>query len=70
MPIKSLSIVMRLLVASTLLLAGCASGYAPAYRPSQGLEFPSGPGTLPPSFYGNDPSLEKWFDPYIPPSTG
>lgn len=52
-----------------LSIAGCTTGL---YRQPQAIqrEFPSGPGTIPPSWYDYDPAYGHWFDPwYVNPYT-
>jgi len=45
-----------------LALAGCAPATYRYETPS--LEAPTGPGTIPPSWYYYDPSLREWFSPW------
>lgn len=44
-----------------LLLAGCASPPSQKYEPEP---YPTGPGTIPPSWYDYDPAMRHWFDPW------
>lgn len=64
---KSLIPVIIFLMA--LLPGACATGP----RTSQVAateEWPTGPGTIPPSWYNYDPALKHWFDPwYVNPYT-
>jgi len=48
-----------LILAFVVFLAGCAQVTLPKY-----LEKPKGPGTVPPSWYDNDPALRDWFEPW------
>jgi hypothetical protein len=57
---------MLLLVFSLILaigLGGCATGPRPS-QPAVDEEWPSGFGTIPPSWYNYDPALKHWFDPW------
>ncbi len=58
-----------LLALAVILLGGCAAGGQ--VRPSQQVrEWPTGPGTIPPSWYDYDPAYGHWFDPwYVNPFT-
>lgn len=60
-------IIFILLVA--VLLCGCAAGGQ--VRPAKmEREWPTGPGTIPPSWYDYDPAYGHWFDPwYVNPFT-
>lgn len=51
-----------------LILCSCApvgyrAGEPPLAYPKY-FEKPSGPGTVPPYWYGNDPALGEWFEPW------
>jgi hypothetical protein len=43
-------------------LSGCAAGSHP---PPAAEEWPSGPGTIPPSWYDYNPALKPWYDPWF-----
>lgn len=58
---RKLGLVFFLLLLVTT--AGCAAGVRLA-GPSVNEEWPSGPGTIPPSWYDYDPQLKHWFDPW------
>jgi len=51
------------LLVLTLCLSGCAT-YHPRTQVAVDEEWPSGPGTIPPSWYNYDPALKHWFDPW------
>ncbi len=57
-----------LVLAATLLLAGCASGpyrpYRPAPDPYYHPDYYHGPGSVPPSWYDYDPAYRHWYDPW------
>lgn len=58
-----------LLALMLFVLCSCApGGYYQAGEPPVAypkyFEKPSGPGTVPSHWYGNDPALEGWFDPW------
>ena len=63
----------RLALGAALAAAGCAEGsqgyYAPAPRPySYSQPYNYNIDDVPPSFYGNDPSLRQWYTaPYWDP---
>jgi hypothetical protein len=46
-----------------LCLSGCAT-YHPRTQVAVDEEWPSGPGTIPPSWYNYNPALKHWFDPW------
>lgn len=44
-------------------LAGCATTSSPAGKVAE-EEWPTGIGTIPPSWYDYNPALKHWFDPW------
>jgi hypothetical protein len=57
-----------LMGAMLVLLSGCAPGMYRAGEPPRAypkyFDKPTGPGTVPPSWYDYDPALEQWYDPW------
>jgi hypothetical protein len=51
------------LLGLVLCLSGCAT-YHPRTQVAVDEEWPSGPGTIPPSWYDYNPALKHWFDPW------
>jgi hypothetical protein len=51
-----------------LILSGCAPGVYRAGEPPRAypkyFEKPTGPGTIPPSWYEHDPAVGEWFAPW------
>lgn len=57
-----------IVVVGLTLLGGCAAGNQA--RQVSVREWPTGPGTIPPSWYNYDPAYGHWFDPwYVNPFT-
>jgi hypothetical protein len=47
-----------------IVAAGCAGGTYQPY-PRAAHVVPSGPGTIPPEWYYDDPTLREWFNPWF-----
>jgi hypothetical protein len=46
-----------------IVVSGCATGSRPTQQAAE-EEWPSGPGTIPPSWYDYNPAYKHWFDPW------
>lgn len=57
-----------LMAALLVILCGCAPGvYRPGEPPTAYPSYsdrPTGPGTIPRTWYDSDPALEQWFSPW------
>ena len=58
---RTLLLVFLLILATGL--GGCATGPRPSQQ-AMDEEWPTGIGTIPPSWYDYDPALKHWFDPW------
>lgn len=57
------SLIFLFLLILLLALGGCAASPQPV-QPVLDEEWPSGFGTIPPSWYDYDPALKHWYDPW------
>lgn len=58
---KKLALVFWLVL--VMALSSCAAG-PPLSQQAADEEWPTGIGTIPPSWYNYDPALKHWFDPW------
>ena len=47
-----------------LALAGCATIHPSNQQVAENVEWPTGPGTIPPSWYDYNPAYLHWFSPW------
>lgn len=45
-------------------LSGCATTRPSSQQVSENVEWPSGPGTIPPSWYDYNPAYLHWYSPW------
>ena len=48
----------------SLALNGCAATHPSNQQVAENVEWPTGPGTIPPSWYDYDPAYLHWFSPW------
>jgi hypothetical protein len=58
---KRLVLVISLIL--VMISGGCATGPQPSHQAGE-EEWPTGIGTIPPSWYDYNPALKHWFDPW------
>ena len=56
-------LVLIALLLATLALHGCATTHS-SQQTAENVEWPTGPGTIPPSWYDYNPAYLHWFSPW------